>query len=436
VIVATVHLWGTLIGRVGWEDGARAAVFEYDEAFLRSGIEVAPLTMPLGGLRYSFPALNPDSFHGLPGLLADSLPDRFGNAVIDAWLAARGRTPGSFSPVERLCYIGHRGLGALEYEPAIGPGSRTVDADAISVAALVRLAGRILTDRESFRGTLDGRSAEGTMRSMLLVGTSAGGARAKAVIGWNPETGAVSSGQVDVPPGFQHWILKFDGVSANRDRELADPAGYGLIEFAYSRMARDAGIDMPETNLLEEGPRRHFMVRRFDRTADGDRVHMQSLAAIDHLDFNDPNANAYEQAFGVIRRLGLPATDMEQMYRRMVFNLVARNQDDHVKNTAFLMDRAGVWRLAPAFDVTYAYQPDGAWTGRHQMSVNGRRDGFTMADLAAAAATAGLKRGRHRTILREVTEAVTEWPTYAEAAGVAPETARLIGAAHRLDLPE
>jgi serine/threonine-protein kinase HipA len=400
--------------------------------FVPSGVQVAPLMMPLRIDPYSFPALAPASFHGLPGMLADALPDRYGNVLIDAWLAERGRRPESFNAVERLCYTGIRGMGALEFRPAAGPdrGASTP----IDVAALVALASEVLSDRTRLSASFDGESRTAAMRDILRVGTSAGGARAKAVIGWNPETGAVRSGQGAVPPGFQHWLLKFDGVAENRDRELADPKGYGLVEFAYSRLATRAGIAMSECRVMAEHDRHHFMTRRFDRTADGDKLHLQSLAALRHFDFHSPAAYSYEQALLAIRELDLGRAAIEEQFRRMVFNVVARNQDDHVKNIAFLMDRRGQWSLSPAFDVMWAYNPTGEWTSQHQMSVNGKRDNITMADLEAVARVVSMRRGRAAEIHEEVRSAVAAWPEVAAEAGVPEAMSERIAETHRLTL--
>jgi serine/threonine-protein kinase HipA len=429
---AAVMLWGTRIGAVSLEDGARHAAFQYDPAFLPSGIQVAPLMMPLRPAHYVFPDLSQDSFHGLPGLLADSLPDRFGNALVDAWLASQGRRPEQFNSVERLCYTGTRGMGALEFAPARGPDPAP-DAD-IQIAALAHLASQVLASREAFVASLRARDGDSSLAEILRVGTSAGGARAKAVIAYNPTTGAIRSGQIAAGSGFEHWLLKFDGVRGNRDKELDDPAGFGAIEHAYHLMAREAGIEMAECRILEEGGRRHFLTRRFDRSLDGDKIHMQSLAALAHLDYNMADAHSYEQAFAVARRLALGVDTLEEVFRRMTFNIVARNHDDHVKNMAFLMDRRGEWRLAPAFDVTYAYAPEGAWTSRHQMSMNGKRDDFTMDDFVACGRTASLKRGRARVIVAEVSAVVGEWRTFAKKAEVDGKQARQIARAHRLSL--
>jgi serine/threonine-protein kinase HipA len=433
--VAEVRLWDTTIGAILLEDGARVAVFEYDPAFASSGIEVAPLQMPLEpGRRYRFPGLNSDSFHGLPGLLADALPDRYGHALIDAWLASQGRAPGSADPVERLCYIGNRGIGALEFRPARGPAAPGVHD--LDIAALVELANDVLSDRAKLLASLAKGEREQAMRDILSVGTSAGGARAKALIAYNPSTQQVRSGQLALGAGFEHWLLKFDGVSGDQSREvLTDPQGYGAIELAYAHMAGAAGIEMSECRLLEENGRRHFMTRRFDRDERGGKRHMQSLAALAHLDFAQPGANAYEQAFAVIRTLGLGAEAAEQQFRRMAFNVVARNQDDHVKNIAFLMDQRGDWTLSPAFDVAYAYNPSGDWTATHQMSLAGKRDSFTREDFDTVGRLAALKRGASRRILDEAIAAVADWPQRAADVHVDAHHIRRIAATLRLNIP-
>jgi serine/threonine-protein kinase HipA len=414
--IAEVKIWGSTIGAVVLEDNQRIASFQYDPDFAQSGIEVAPLMMPLSDIVYSFGALAQESFHGLPGLLADSLPDRFGNALIDAWLARQGRDPNSFNAVERLCYTGPRGMGALEFVPSTGP--QPTSDHLLHVDQLVKLASDILTHRDSLQTNFDEESGAEAMTDILRIGTSAGGARAKAIIAWNPKTNEVLSGQTNTDEGFEHWLLKFDGVSNNRDKELADPEGYGVIEYAYSKMATDCNITMNECRLFNEGGRRHFMTRRFDRLAQGDKLHMQSLAAMVHLDFNQAGAHGYEQAFDAMRRLDLPASSTAEMYRRMVFNIIARNQDDHVKNIAFLMDRSGSWSMAPAFDMTYSYQPSGKWTSSHQMTVNGKRDNFTLDDFLTCGKSALLKRGQAKKILNEVRQVVSCWRNYAEQAGV------------------
>jgi serine/threonine-protein kinase HipA len=429
---ATVMLWGKAIGAVGWDEKAGIANFEYDPAFAGSNIEVAPLTMPLSTSIYSFPALPRDTFHGLPGLLADSLPDAFGNALIDAWLAREGRDPNSFNPVERLCYTGSRGMGALEYKPAIGIlGKKSTPVD---VQKLVELASKILTKREKLRASFAPTDEEDSLSDILRVGTSAGGARAKAVIAWNPETDEVRSGQVKAEKGFSYWLLKFDGVSGNKDKELEDPVGYGLIEYAYYKMALAAGIEMTECRLLKENGRSHFMTRRFDRSDSGRKIHMLSLGAIQHFDFKKAGVYSYEQVLRIIRKLGMPMNRIEEQFRRMAFNIIGRNQDDHVKNISFLMDRSGIWSLSPAFDMTYSYNPVGDWTGIHQMMLNGKRDNFSIEDFQACARNISMKSGRAEEILQQVQKVILRWMEFARKAGVPNEFAKKIAKAHRTDI--
>ncbi len=429
-MITEIQLWGRTIGAVTMDEGRDCAAFQYDADFARSGIEVSPLMMPPGARVYEFPALPRDTFHGLPGLLADSLPDKFGNALIDAWLATQGRSPGSFGPLERLCYTGRRGMGALEFSPGLGP--RPHKAAKIEVDALVRLAGEVLAHRGDLQGHFNEEGKAAALRDILRVGTSAGGARAKAVIAWNRATNEVRSGQITAGDGFEHWLLKFDGVAGNKDKELDDPKGFGAIEYAYHLMAVAAGITMSECRLLEENGRRHFMTRRFDRPAGGEKLHMQSLCALAHFDFNQAGAYSYEQAILAIRRLNLPMAAVEEQFRRMVFNIVARNQDDHVKNIAFLMNKQGGWALAPAFDVTYSYNPAGAWTATHQMTLNGKRDGFTREDFEACAKVAVMKRGRAAKIIEEVQAAVKRWPDFAAEARLDAGWRDQIRKTHRL----
>jgi serine/threonine-protein kinase HipA len=426
---ARVVLWGRDIGAVTWLEDREIGVFQYAPEFLDSGIGVAPLMMPLSPSPYEFPELPRATFKGLPGLLADSLPDKFGNALIDAWLASQGRTPESFNPVERLCYIGTRGMGALEFQPAMlgNPSPRK----RLEIDALVRLANRVLDERIGLQGKFGGADDAHVIDDIIRVGTSAGGARAKAILAWNETTGEFRSGQVPAGAGFTHWLMKFDGVSGNRDREVADPLGYGLVELAYHLMAVAAGIEMTECRLHREGGRAHFMTRRFDRHAGGEKIHAQSLCAMMHFDFNRPDAYSYEQALATIRRLGMPMRDLEQQYRRAVFNVIGRNHDDHVKNIAYLMDKRGEWRLSPAFDLAFSYNPTGAWTGRHQMSINGKRDGFELEDLVALARSGDIKRAKAIGIIEEVDEAVGRWGSFAAQAGVADATADKIAKAQR-----
>lgn len=432
--VAEVRLWGSRIAAVSITRGVPYATFQYDPAFARSGVQLAPVHMPLRAEPpYAFPALPADAFVGLPGMLADCLPDRWGTALVDAWLAAQGREPSSFDVVERLCHVGTRGMGALEFQPAREP-ARAEAAD-LQFDALVRLANEVLSERERFVAELTEDPEEEAIKEILSIGTSAGGARPKAIIAYNEATGQVRSGQVAVAEGFRHWLLKFDGVARTGDHGVTDPQGWCAIEYAYSIMAREAGVEMSECRLLEEHGRRHFMTRRFDRPDAGGKLHMQSVGALEQASYNEPGVYSYERALLLVRRLRAGAAATEQLFRRMVFNVVARNQDDHVKNIAFLMDRTGAWSLAPAYDLTWAWRPGNRWLDSHQMSLNGKRDGFTVADLRAVARVAGLKRGRAEAILEEVSDAVVGWPAIAEQTKLDERITEQIARSHRLSLP-
>lgn len=426
---ARVRLWGRDIGAVSWLPDRELGVFQYTPEFAASQIEVAPLMMPLREAPYEFPALPRAAFKGLPGLLADSLPDKFGNALIDSWLASQGRPPESLNPVERLCYIGRRGMGALEYQPALlGPQRKGAK---LEVAALVELANRVLDERIAAAGKFTDRDDAAVVEDIIRVGTSAGGARAKAILAWNEKTGEFRSGQVAHKDGFSYWLMKFDGVSGNRDKEVADPQGYGLIEYAYHLMAIEAGIEMMPCRLHRENGRAHFMTRRFDRTDRGEKIHLQSLCAMMHFDFNQPDAWSYEQALQTMKRLALPMADSEEQFRRAAFNVIARNHDDHVKNIAYLMDKTGTWRLSPAFDMAYSYNPTGAWTARHQMSINGKRENLVLDDLLALARTAGIKKAKAAAIVAEVAAATERWATIAQDVGIDAGTVARIRRTHR-----
>ncbi|UTW45592.1 type II toxin-antitoxin system HipA family toxin [bacterium SCSIO 12696] len=436
VDTALISLWGKTLGAVSWLPDKQLAVFEYDSDFLRSGLEPSPIHMGVANIAggdaiFSFAGLNRDTYKGLPGLLADSLPDKFGNSIIDAWLARSGRHAASFSPLERLCYTGSRGMGALEYQPALS-GRNSDQSVPVEVAELVELAQAVTRERNQLQVELaleDQQQNADALLDILRVGTSAGGARPKAVIAINDQ-GQVRSGQVEAPSDYGYWLLKFDGVD---DLELGKPKGYGRIEYAYYQMAQTAGIYMAESRLLEEGGRAHFLTRRFDRQklADGSvaKLHMQSLCGLAHFDFNMPGAYGYEQVFGVMRQLRLSRADAEQQYRRMVFNILARNQDDHTKNIAFLMDHQGRWQLSPAFDLTYAHNPAGVWTSQHQMTVNGKRDHFTREDLLTVGQSISLPRPADT--IDAVAEALSQWPKFARAAGVRPSVIKQIQQAHR-----
>ena len=416
---AEVLLWGRRIGVVSRSDGVPYVSFAYDAEFREAGIEPSPLMMPVGAEVYSFPEIPYNSFHGLPGMLSDSVPDKFGNAVIGAWLKAQGRLPDSLSPIERLCYTGIRGMGALEYRPALF--AEEDQAEVLHVEALAELANEVLNVRKNAVAHLVPDMKR--YSSILKVGSSAGGARAKALIGWNEDTGEVRSGQVALPDGFGYWLIKFDGLTGNGDKEADDKWGCGRVEYAYSLMARAAGIEMTECRLWEK---RHFMTRRFDRLADGGKLHTQTLGAIAHLDFNDPTAYSYEQAFRVTRRIVNDARAYEQLFRRMAFNVLAWNCDDHVKNISYRMDRSGEWTLAPAYDECYAYNPEGDWTSRHQMSVNGKRFGIEDGDILACARFANMRERKARAVLDEVKDAVREWSRFAVEAEVRDDFAETI----------
>ena len=406
-----VYLWGTHIGTVLLTEGNPIAKFQYTDAFREMGVEVSPIMMPLSATVFAFPDLPIQSFRGLPGLVSDSLPDKFGNKVIAAWLREQGKRPEDLNVVDRLCYAGSRGMGALEYRPALL--SKDDVSERLTVDALSELADSVLKMREDARASLV--PGMNKYSSILKVGSSAGGARAKALIGWNEATGEVRSGQVALPEGFGYWLIKFDGLTGNGDKEGDDKWGYGRVEYAYSLMARAAGIEMTECRLWNK---RHFMTRRFDRLADGGKLHMQTLGAIAHLDFNDPTAYSYEQAFRVTRRVVNDARAYEQLFRRMAFNVLAWNCDDHVKNISYLMDRSGEWFLAPAYDECYAYNPEGDWTSRHQMSVNGKRLGISDDDILACARFANMRERKARAVLDEVKAAVRDWPRFAAEAEV------------------
>jgi serine/threonine-protein kinase HipA len=371
--VARIQLWGRDVGAVA-EDRLGNIVFEYVDAFRRSGLEISPIHLPLATRGpVSFPDLQRvPSFAGLPGVLADSLPDAFGNAVIRRYFEQRGTPDAALSPVQKLLYIGHRAMGALEFVPALDPGSATAD-EALAIATLVEEARRVIDNDLSV-----------AVPEMMQVGASAGGARAKALVLWNPTHGTMKSAFAPPAPGDEHWIVKFDGVSTGAgghslEREFV-PGPWGRIEYAYSRMARAAGVEMADTHLLREREFAHFMTRRFDRDGDA-RIHMHSLGGLQHADYNIRQVLSYEDWFRTIRLLGLGQQSVDQAFRRMVFNIAARNQDDHVKNVAFLMGTDGEWRLAPAFDTTWAY--GGTWTGTHQMTAGGKDDNFTRDDLLA-----------------------------------------------------
>jgi len=435
--VADVKLWGKKIGAVYWDEDQNLGIFEYDRKFLNAkGVEPSPFLMKKNTKRYSFAGESFVTFKGLPGLLADSLPDKFGNALINSWLAKNGRRAEDFSPVERLSYIGTRGMGALEFEPS---SSETPEISIdISLEEMVKLASKILSERESISEVIDPDDDEVTkhsLKNLLMIGSSAGGARAKCLIAYNKETGEIKSGQVNGLDGFEYYLLKLDGVDKNRDKELVDPLGYGRAEFAYYKMCLDCKIEMTESMLIEENQRAHFMTKRFDRV-NGDKIHMQSLCALKHYDFNQAGAHTYEQALETIRDLVTKNQKkaLEQQFRRAVFNVVSRNQDDHTKNISFLMDKKGNWKLSPAYDIAYSFNPKGDWTNKHQMSINGKRDDFTIKDLVELGIKADLSELKAKNIIEEILKVVKNWKKYFKECNVPENIIDGINGNLRLDL--
>ncbi|HEX3603326.1 MAG TPA: type II toxin-antitoxin system HipA family toxin [Steroidobacteraceae bacterium] len=415
ILVVEVRLWGEQVGAVAPLRGKPGLYeFEYAPAFVRAGLAPAPIKMPAAlGARYSFPALALETFHGLPGLLADSLPDRFGNALIDEYLARHGMRMEDVTSLQRLLYVGKRAMGALEFEPAMPTSEGAEAAVPLEISVLV----------EDARRALSGEISKVT-QSILDVGSSAGGARAKAVIGWNPKTRAVLSGQFDLPPGYEHWLLKFDGVEGAH--RLGAARGFGRIEYAHYLMALDCGITMSECALLEEGGRAHFMSRRFDRRGN-EKIHMQTLCGLQHLDFNIPYVSSYEQYFRTILELNLGAQALRQAWLRCAFNVMARNCDDHTKNLAFIMDAAGRWSLSPAYDMSFSHDPGpNKWTRQHQMLVNGKARDIARADLMTVARQFDVD-GAAR-LLDRITEVLRQWPRYARDVGVPDsEISRIAG---------
>lgn len=418
---ALVKIWGELAGAVAWDNTTGYATFEYDPKFKRKGWELAPIQMPVSESKssYNFPALRKksdpalDTFKGLPGLLADVLPDRYGNELINLWLARQGRPLDSMNPVETLCFIGTRGMGALEFEPTtLKESKRTFSVD---IDSLVDIAGKMLTKKEAFVTNLQ-EDEEKAILEILQIGTSAGGARPKAVIAYNEKTGEVKSGQTNAPKGFEHWLLKLDGVS---DVQLGASKGYGRVEMAYYNMAVTCGIEMMPSRLLEENGRAHFMTKRFDREGGSTKHHIQTFCAMKHFDYNLVTSFSYEQLFQTLRELKLPYPDAEQLFRRMVFNVMARNCDDHTKNFAFRLKKDGKWELAPAYDVCHAYQPKHQWVSQHALSINGKRTNITKDDLLTIGKS--IKHKKAAETIEEISNTVSQWKTYADEVKVSPK---------------
>ncbi|WP_100636485.1 type II toxin-antitoxin system HipA family toxin [Marinomonas sp. ef1] len=418
--VIRVSYQGHDVGAVSFDVEKGIGAFEYTASFIKKGIELSPLKMPLSRRIFSFPELDFNTFKGLPGLIADSLPDNFGNSVLNAWVASQGKSPNDISPLQRLQYTGKRGMGALEYSPATKLRSLNASQQ-VEIQSLVSIAQEILDSRGVFEVELnkDGREEREAMLSLLSVGMSAGGARPKAVLAFNKDFTQVRSGQTTVPEGFTHYLMKFDGVNEhNQNQEtFGDPLGYGAMEFVYYLMAKSCGIKMMPCRLLEEGGRRHFITQRFDRVSNT-KVHVQTLNGLAHVDYNKPGSFSYAEIFSVARQLKLPATDALQILKRMVFNIIARNHDDHAKNFAFILKNEG-WSLAPAYDLAYSYKPGSKWVNSHWMSLNGKRDGFTRADFYSLEKLSPLfGKSKIDSIVDETIECVSRWPTLAQEWGV------------------
>lgn len=426
---AEVEIWGQTVGAVFWDNNRQLAQFEYAPDWIKSGIELAPLRMPLNSGRrvFSFPELRAhrECFHGLPGLLADALPDRYGHALIHRWLEQQGRSKESMNPAELLCFMGSRGMGALRFAPAMWKDQ--AQTAALEVEELVKASREALAEKQAFEANLD-KDRKESLRSLLRIGTSAGGARPKAVIAYNPQTGALRSGQTNAPEGYEHWLLKLDGVS---DVQFGAGNGYGRVEMAYYRMAVDCGIEMMPSRLLTENERAHFMTRRFDRGPGTVRHHMQTLCALQHWDFNETLSYSYEGLLDTARALRLPFQAAEQIVLRMAFNAMARNCDDHTKNVAFLLEEGGTWKLAPAYDICHAYRPDSVWVSRHALSINGKRSDISRNDLMAVASTVKLREASWKPLFDRVKKTVERWPEYAEEQGVQPSLRDAIAATLR-----
>jgi serine/threonine-protein kinase HipA len=412
-----VRLWKTRIGVVAIEEDSKYCTFKYDSEFIKSGIEVSPIMMPLSENIYQFKALSLESFKGLPGLISDSLPDKYGNAIINAWLATQGRTAESFNVIDRLCYIGTRGMGAMEYFPDMNKELK--ESDEIEINQLVELSNQILNDKENI--TIQYKD---NMKDIVKVGTSAGGARAKAIIAFNQKTGVIRSGQIDAGKGYSYWILKLDGVDQKEE------SSHTRIEYAYYLMAKEAHINMTESRLIKRDKYYHFMTKRFDRIEleDGsiDKVHMQTLGALMHRDYNEPGTLSYEEATQAMYAINLSKDDIEEFFRRMVFNVMSRNQDDHVKNISFLMNRRGKWVLSPAYDITYSFNPNGQWTAVHQMMINRKRNNISKEDLLQSAKAMRINASKALDIISDVSMAIQKWRVFATEASIDGNTIEMI----------
>lgn len=423
VNVVKVYIWDNYVGAVALDPAYQFYAFAFDEKFRRNGINLSPLQMPVASADQPqlFINLPEATYQRLPAFLADALPDDFGNALVDRYMAERGISRSQITVLDRLAYMGNRAMGALEFRPQHGPRGQT--ATAIKLGELVAQA------RHAIAGTIDGdEHANAALRSIIEVGTSAGGARAKAVIAWNPQTDEIRSGQAIAPTGFEHWLLKFDGMG--KDHELGSSSDYGRIEYAYYLMATAAGITMNESRLLLENGRAHFMTKRFDREGTNLKHHIQTLCSMSHIDFKKKSTNGYAQFFTTISALNLGHAALVEAFRRMVFNVMARNCDDHSKNFSFRMRQGESWELAPAYDVTFAHNPAGEWTSAHLLSVNGKFQDLTINDLLCEADRFGI--GEAKSVIKRVREALQTWSSFAKKAGVSQKEIEHIGRLHCL----
>ena len=407
-VTVDVYLWNTKIGTLVQANVNEFPVFRYDSDFIKSGIEVSPLVMPLSREKYVFKNLPEQTFKGLPGLLADSLPDKYGTKLIDDYLTRQGRTLDSFSIAERLCYVGNRGIGALEYRPSYDMDDI---ADNLNIDELADLASSILSEKE----TLEIYADDQAISQLLAIGTSAGGARAKALIAWNEQEGIIKSGQIDAGDNYTYWLLKFGTITNNRDHDAQpDDMEYSKIEFAYSLMAKDAGITMPDCRLLKSEEGFHFLTKRFDRTDNYEKIHMQSMSGLAHYDFNNPGETSIEELAQRMKQLHLSQKEIEQFFRRNIFNDLAKNYDDHVKNISCLMDKRGKWSLSPAYDITFSYKPDSPWVSKHNIYINGKRDNLTIDDFIQCGKTLNISKNKTEQMISDIISVLSRWPEYAE----------------------
>lgn len=423
VDVVEVFIWNEKVGAIALDPSLGFYVFAYRKNFGKSGIELSPLHMPLNQTEtpFAFTRLPEKTYQRLPALFADALPDDFGNALIDSYMAQKGISKDQITPLDRLAYMGKRAMGALEFKPVRGPELKT--ATSLELDRLVTEARRVLQGKFN-----DEQETNLTLKNLIAVGTSAGGARAKAVIGWNPKTKEVRSGQIDLPEDFEHWLLKFDGVG--EDQELGSSQNYGRIEYAYALMAKKAGIEMSLCELLTENGRAHFMTKRFDREKGNIKHHIQTLCGMDHVDYKKKETNAYEQLLMAIRKLGMGHEAEVEAFRRMVFNVLTCNCDDHSKNFSFILKQGGAWDLAPAYDLTFAHNPKGEWTHQHLMSVNGKFKDITKKDFLSVADRFGV--GEAKFVIDEVSAALELWPKFAKEAGLSSKAIKNIQKLHEL----